>query len=103
MYQEPQRDKPLVTQLEFSWDPDFKPDRVWFDASVVDGRPFLNEGLTLRTDGARNPPFQNSCHGAVCQPGDATCPGFYNVHNDDHQGMKDCADSANIWLDICKV
>jgi hypothetical protein len=95
--------KPLVTQLEFSWDPDFKRNRIWFDASAVEGRPFLNEGLTLRTNGARNPPFDGSCRGVVCQSGDANCPGICQYSQDDTNGMKDCADSANIWLNLCKV
>jgi hypothetical protein len=91
---------PLVTQLEWKYESPSSvggPDRIWIDASLVAGRPFINEGLqlnmkaeTFAINGGDNGFWKDSCRRANCPAGQWNCGGIYNFDNDDHVSSSCC-------------
>lgn len=95
---DPAAEKPMVTQLEYTW----RPDRsiTYFDVSNVEGNPFVDEGFRMDV---YDPiiPLLASCYPANCAPGDKACGQVYNKWNDDFQGMRACSHEMVTQLNLC--
>ena len=82
---DPSVPKPLVTQLEFAWEPNpivGGPPRVWWDVSNVEGHPFINEGFQYSVEASSADPF-DKCISGGCPPGSINCQGAYDHPTDD--------------------
>ncbi len=94
----------LATQLEFTWEKDQGQGLIYWDASNVAGRPFLEYGYYTNATDDKDPGLTlNNCHGAVCQPNDTDCDQVYESWNDDVRAMRACFDDARIGLTLCRT
>lgn len=92
----------LVTQLEFTWEPDQSSGVIYFDANNVAGEPFVKEGFMLDVVDANDPELKlNNCKTVYCVPGDEECDQAYENWNDDLQAMRTCFDDAILTLTLC--
>ncbi|KAK5052730.1 hypothetical protein LTR84_002596 [Exophiala bonariae] len=97
---DPAATKPAVTQLEYTWRPDL--DMTFFDASNVEGTPFLNEGFRMDVHEPLQPQGP-ACYPAHCAPGDKICGEIYNKWNDDFQGMRSCSPEMVMRMNLCSA
>ncbi|KAL2406468.1 hypothetical protein ABEF93_006700 [Exophiala dermatitidis] len=83
---DPGANKPLVTQLEYTWMRDLG--QTYFDVSNVEGEPFADEGFIMTVKDPKTPLF-NTCYGAHCEAGDTSCNQVYEKSTDDFQEYKE--------------
>ena len=98
----------VITQLE--WMHNSTDNKLWFDASNIEGTPFENEGFEVRVTGVdfiQPPPASwPRCWDVYC-PAGVYCPDnqVYNQPDSDRNPvdnpMRDCPTSAHLVWNIC--
>lgn len=92
----------LVTQLEFTWEPDQSSGLIYYDASNVAGEPFVDYGFKVDIVDAKDPDLKlNNCKTVYCAAADEDCDEAYEKWNDDLQAMRTCFDDALLTLTLC--